>query len=146
MGISKYWQWKKNRYQHPGKEASRIHEGSHLYWWDPRRFGGIPTRDPGSHQGSQVGLVRSPGPLPLATPTSDSLFSPGILGKIGRIPPVPLGTSTWRFHDNKYLYWKRWMVENISRKDKVTNSELYVSLEKVTNSIQNRSQSRITWV
>ena len=38
------------------------------------------------------------------------------------------------------------MVENISGKDKVTNSELYVSLEKVTNNIQNRSQSRITWV
>ena len=37
-------------------------------------------------------------------------------------------------------------MENIFRKDKVTNSELYVSLEKVTNNIQNRNHSRITWV
>ena len=109
-----------------------------MVWWDPSAGSWLPP-----------GISGGIGKISRASPTSDSdlgsHFPPGILGRIGRIPPVPLGTSTWRFHDNKYLFKRKVNGGNISGEDKVTKiSELYVSLEKVTNNIQNRGQSRIT--
>ena len=93
--------------RHPGFTRDPTFNG-----WIPGGIGGIPAQDPGSHLEFQVGLVRSPEPLPPATltwdPTSHAGSWVGLVGsllgshlgsKVGMVrSPAPLPPATPSSH------------------------------------------------